>query len=173
MLLLSLSAFSFWFHLLDDTQTKSSSAVTDCKCLTAFRHAEMFIYSFIASAMCRSNIPKRSKGNLSLVLRFVCNRIPEIGNCFRVGCFLGSQNFPSRELCRKILQREGIKWNHRKCCQNILSSCKKRDKQTAGDCSAVGHGDSRTSSPSFPQWPIQLKHASTKSCVLDQDIGHY
>lgn len=38
-------------------------------------------------------------------------------------CFLGEENFSSRELCRKILQRERErKWNPRKCCQNNLSS---------------------------------------------------
>lgn len=55
----------------------------------------------------------------------------------------------------------------------IRHHMQKREKQTAGDCLAVGYGDFRASSSSFPQLPVQLKYENTKCCVLDQDIAHY
>lgn len=101
------------------------------------------------------------------------NRAPSVGVRLWV-CFLerrtspivnsAERNLPSEKKERLLASTAKIFYHQ--------ASHAKREQQTAGDCSAEGYEDSGASS-SFPQRPVRLRRANTKSCVLDQGIAHY
>lgn len=110
-----------------------------------------------------STSPKRSKVNGTLGVE-VCPRV----------CFLERRTSPivnSAEKKSAERERKRVLTSTAKIFYHQASHAK-REKQTAGDCSAVGYEDSGASS-SFPQWPVRLRRGNTKRCVLDQGIAHY